>query len=159
MAQTSPHLLQLLLDKECEERDRRETKVRQLQERLALAQSQCEQLQSYRQHYQQHWQTQFKNGATRSVLQCYQQFIDRLDSALAQQAHTVTHVSALLEQAQQDRLQQEIRVASIEKLLERKAEAVLAAEQRAQQRQDDEWAQRAYRGSSLAGARAVAEGF
>lgn len=150
------HILHLLLQKECEERERREAKVHELQERLTAAQAQADQLQSYRRHYQQHWQEQFRSGSSPTVLKCYQQFVDRLDSALAQQTHTVVHVKSLLEMAQQDRLQQEIRVASIEKLLERKAEEAQQRENKAQQRVDDEWAARAVR---LAGAHSVAAGF
>lgn len=151
---TQPHLMQLLLNKESEERDRRQAQVRALQDRMNLAHAQAEQLQSYRSHYQAHWQLQFRSGASPAMLQCYRQFVERLDAALAQQSHTVRHVQGLLEQAQHQRLQQEIRVASIEKLLERRDRQQVQQQARVQQRTDDEWAQRAHRGSTVRAAMA-----
>lgn len=141
----NPNLMELLLRKESEERDRRHAHVRSLQDRMNMLQAQSDQLQSYRRHYQNHWQLQFRSGATPALLQCYRQFVERLDAALAQQSHTVHHVQGLLEQAQHQRMQQEIRVASIEKLLQRRGREEQAAQARAQQRSDDEWAQRARR--------------
>lgn len=141
----APHdtgILRLLLDKEREERDRRQAQLRALQDRLAHLQSQNDQLQAYRRHYQNHWQLQFRSGSSPAVLQCYQQFVERLDAALAQQSHTLGHVQGLLEQAHHRRLEQEVRVAGVEKLIERQAQRLAQAQSRAQQRSDDEWAQR-----------------
>ena len=154
----NPNLMVLLLQKESEERDRCQSQVRSLQDRMALVHAQAEQLQSYRRHYEAHWQLQFRSGASPAMLQCYRQFVERLDAALAQQTHTVRHVQGLLEQAQQQRMQQEIRVASIEKLLDRRQRHEHQQQARAQQRSDDEWAQRAARsgGMGLIGATGAA---
>lgn len=138
-------ILELLKDKEVQERDRRHAKAAALQARRAQLQAQSEQLQTYQRHYEAHWQLQFKTGASPQVLQYYRQFVERLDAALAQQAHTIRHVTALLEQAQTDAIQQEIRVAGIDKLIERRAQDALRRERRMEQRSDDEWAQRASR--------------
>lgn len=143
MSVQSASLLILLKDKEEQERDKRKSHVVEAQDRLGRAQSQADQLQAYRRHYHDHWQLQFKSGASPQVLQCYRQFVDRLDTALLQQAHTVRHLSGLVERAEQELLQQEIRVAAIEKLLERRSQQAELAQRKLQQRNDDEWAQRA----------------
>ena len=145
MSTTDPHLLLLLKDKEVQERDRRHARAAEMRQRLVHVQAQSEQLTAYRRHYQDHWQLQFREGASPQVLQCYRQFVERLDAALAQQAHTQRHVLGLVEQAEQEALQQEIRVASIDKLRQRRAQQVEVIERRTQQRHDDEWAQRAAR--------------
>lgn len=149
MSAQSASLLFLLKDKEEQERDRRKSHAAEVQDRLGRAQSQADQLQAYRRHYHDHWQLQFKGGSSPQVLQCYRQFVDRLDTALMQQAHTLRHLSGLVERAQQELLQQEIRVAAIEKLLERRSQQAESGQRKQQQRSDDEWAQRAAaRGSS-----------
>lgn len=147
-----PHdngILQLLKEKESQERDRRQAQARLLHQRFELAQSQAEQLSGYRRDYEIHWQQQFRSGASPQVLQCYRQFVQRLDAATAQQAHTVRHVAGLMEQADRELLQQEVRVAAIEKLLERRAAAAQTHLARAQQRLDDEWAQRQHLGAGM----------
>lgn len=150
MSTQDPTLLALLKEKEEGERDRRKARLMELRDRLAQLQAQTEQLTAYRRHYQDHWQLQFKSGARPQVLQCYRQFVERLDAALAQQAHTVRHVGALVEQAEQELLQQEIRVAAIEKLLQQRAQQAELQQRRQQQRHDDEWAQRAARAATPA---------
>lgn len=139
------HLIRELLVQEREERERRHAQVRVLQQRLEAIQRQTEELQAYRQQYQDHWHLQFRQGATPALMQCYRQFEERLAVALAQQHHTLRHVQGLLDQGRQRRVQQDVRVASIERLLERRRQSVLAADAKAQQRSDDEWAQRAHR--------------
>lgn len=148
MTRQDPSLLHLLKGKEEQERDRRRSLAAQAQDRLSQVQAQTEQLEAYRRHYQSHWQLQFRSGASPQVLQCYRQFVERLDSALAQQAHTLRHVAGLVEQADQDLLQQEVRVAAIEKLLLRRQEQAQIDQRKAEQRTDDEWAQRATRSAS-----------
>ena len=143
MSAQDPTVMLLLKEKEEQERDRRRAQLAECHERLSRAQAQGDQLQAYRRHYQEHWQLQFKSGASPQVLQCYRQFVERLDAALAQQAHTVRHILALVQQAEQELLAQEIRVAAIEKLLQRRAHQLELAQRRVQQRSDDEWAQRA----------------
>ena len=143
MSTDDPTLLILLKEKEEGERDRRKARLLAQRDRLAHLQAQSEQLTSYRQDYQNHWHLQFRSGARPQVLQCYRQFVERLDAALTQQAHTVRHVGALVEQAEQELLQQEIRVAAIEKLMQRRAQQIELQQRRQQQRHDDEWAQRA----------------
>jgi len=143
MSDRDPSLLVLLKDKEVQERDRRKLLCSECRQRLHHAQAQAEQLAAYRRHYHDHWQAQFKSGATPQALWCYRQFVERLDAALAQQAHTLTHLSSLLGQAEHELVRQEIRVASIDKLLERRARRSALLQQRSQQRAEDEWAQRA----------------
>jgi flagellar FliJ protein len=145
MSTAEAPILELLKQKETQERNRRCAKAEDLRRRLAQVEAQTEQLRTYQRHYQDHWQLQFKSGASVQVLQYYQQFVERLDAALAQQAHTIRHVSALAEQAQADLVQQDIRVAGIDKLIERRAQQEQREEQRREQRSDDEWAQRASR--------------
>lgn len=143
MSVQSSSLLALLKDKEEQERDHRKSRVLEARDRLDRAQSQADQLQAYRRHYHDHWQLQFKSGASPQVLQCYRQFVERLDTALVQQAHTVRHLSGLVQRAEEDLLQQEIRLAAIDKLLLRRSEQAELAHRKQQQRHDDEWAQRA----------------
>lgn len=150
MSSSDPGLLVLLKDKEEGERDRRKSRLLETRGRLSQLQAQTEQLTAYRRHYQDHWHLQFKSGATPQVLQCYRQFVERLDAALAQQAHSIRHVSALVDQAEHALLQQEIRVAAIDKLVERRGEQALLRQRQHQQRQDDEWAQRAARSAEPA---------
>lgn len=139
------HLIRELLEHEREERDRRHAQVKTLEDRLGALQLQTDELQAYRRQVRDHWQLQFRQGASPALMHCCRQFEDRLEVALAQQRHTQRHVQGLLEQARQGRIRQDVRVASIERLLERRRQQALTAEAKAQQRSDDEWAQRAHR--------------
>ena len=137
--------LHLLLDRERSLRDERQQALQAHQDRERLTRHQWEQLLNYRDGYVQHWQAQFQRGSTPQVMQVYRQFEERLNAALAQQAHTLRHVEGLVAQARAQLLAQELKVATIEKLMDRRLEKSAERARLLEQRQNDDWAQRAHR--------------
>jgi flagellar FliJ protein len=107
------------------------------------ATAQAEQLVVYRGEYEQRWTTQFKTDGRMELVNCYRGFMDRLTQAVEQQQRVVAHALAALDQARLKLRDGEIRVASVRKLIERRqAEARLSADRR-EQKNTDEFAQRA----------------
>ena len=134
-------VLTLLLSREKEALGRAQAELGAARERWQHAQQQADQLQAYRLEFERHWLDQFSRSTQMQLMNCYRQFNTRLDSALNQQNHTVEHVKGLAEQAQSRLVLQEIKVASLEKLLERMAARVKDQQARREQRETDEWSQ------------------
>ncbi len=102
----------------------------------------CE-LEAYRNDYQQRWNRQFQSqGAALDILRCYQQFADRLELALAQQAHAIEVCEQTLVRANDTLAAHELRVASVRKLIERREDEARRGAERREQRQSDELSQR-----------------
>ncbi len=130
-----------------------EAKRVELDQRNALRQT--EQLLSYRRDYEQRWSSQFGQGGGIAIVQCYHGFITRLGQAIEAQERVTQHAAQRLERAQEAWQQQEMRVASVRKLIERRSREQRGAEYRHEQKQLDEHAARLLWGRA-AGAGALA---
>jgi len=139
---SSNESLHTLLELEEKERDQLLTAFQQAQQRARAAQGQVEQLIAYRIEYQQRWTGQFSRAASIEILHCYQSFSLRLGEAIEQQQRIATQAEAHTERARQALTAQEIRVASVRKLIERRVDEQQRAAERRDQKQTDEAAQR-----------------
>lgn len=133
--------LRLLQERAQDERERAAGALRQQEELLQRARLTAAQLGDYRVEYTQRWSAQFGHGGAIEIVRCYQSFMQRLDEALAQQQHQVQAAERAVAAARHKLLQAELRAASVGKLIERRAAELARAQQRREQRQDDETAQ------------------
>lgn len=133
--------LHLLLEQATEERDKLATELRRAEDLLRHNQRQGEQLTGYRSEYTQRWARQFGQGGAIEIVHCYQQFMQRLHEAVAQQQRQI-EASERSVQVQRERLlQAELRVASVQRLIDRRQADERLAAHRRDQRQTDETAQ------------------
>lgn len=136
--------LYTLLDHEQRRRDELQAQLRQAQARLQQVQSQAEQLTQYRGEYQQRWTTQFSSAATgAALLQCYQSFGERLHQAVDQQAQSQALAQTQCDRARQAAQAQEVRLAAVSRLIERRLTQARIAEDKRDQKRTDEAASRA----------------
>lgn len=118
--------------------------LNQSRQRCQAAQQQAQQLDDYRRAYRQRWSLHFAQGAALAIVRCHHAFSDRLDTAIGQQAHVVRQAEAGREAAGHSLTAQELRVASVRKLLERRAQAVRHQGERREQKTSDEQAMRVH---------------
>lgn len=140
---TNLQTLALLLERAEAERDQALAQLQDLRRQAEAAQAQAEQLGNYRNEYQQRWGQQFARGATIDIVGCYQSFGLRLDQAIEHQGMVARHSDARVERAESTLREQELRVASIRKLLERRRFEIARKVERQEQKTTDEQAARA----------------
>jgi flagellar protein FliJ len=125
----------------------------QARARRDSARDQARDLDTYRSDYQHRWSQQFRSrAATPDIVRCYQQFAERLELAIAQQAQTVEVTEQALTRAGETLSAHELRVASVRKLIERRQQEARRSADRREQAANDEMAQR------VAARRAAMEG-
>lgn len=107
------------------------------------ARRQGEQLAEYRREYVRRFGFQPGRAGAVEVLRCYQGFMARLDDAVAQQAQVAAQAGRRADEAQAALRAAELRVASVRKLIERRAAEALQRRERAEQKASDEFASRA----------------
>ncbi len=107
------------------------------------AQMQTEQLVQYRSEYDGRFRDQFKSAQGIEALQGYQVFATRLGQAIEQQDRIVAHAERRVNETREVLREQEMRVASVRKLLERRLNEIKLGTERREQRQTDEFASRA----------------
>jgi flagellar FliJ protein len=134
--------LNTLLEQAEAERNQALANFNQLRARCDAARAQATQLDAYRTSYQQRWSLQFAQGAALEIVRCYQSFADRLETAIAQQSHAVGLAQAAQARAGDTLTANELRVASVRKLIERRALALRQASEQREQKADDEHAMR-----------------
>lgn len=133
---TALHLLTEQLTRERDELTAQIARSRQLRERL---EQQASQLAAYRDEMQARHAGAGARGI--EMLRVQHQFIDRLDQALAYQHGQIQATDRQADAAREALQALEIRIAAIDKLLQRRsAQAERGAAQREQKR-SDEWAQ------------------
>jgi flagellar protein FliJ len=145
MSSNNPSLdpLMALLSQAERERDEALADARRAGDAHQAAALQAEQLVAYRVEYEARFREQFSRQNSIEVLQCYQGFTVRLTQAIDQQKQVVVHATLQLEQARALVCEQELRVASVRKLLERRLNEMRQTAQRHEQKQSDEFAARA----------------
>jgi flagellar FliJ protein len=133
-----------LLDHERRVRDVALLGLRDAEGSADQADAQAQQLHSYRTEYVERWTARFREPGSVSLMQCYQGFMLRLEQAITQQRTTAQQAHARVEQARQTLSDNERRVASVEKLLERRAQQEQHRAARREQSHTDEVALRAH---------------
>lgn len=134
--------LQVLMQREQHRCDLAQSALQRAEEVARHAGEQREQLIAYRGEYQARWTGQFSRGATMDILQCYRSFMQRLEQAVAMQTRQVDQAELRLAQARHELLEAERRVASVRKLLERRAAEMAHIGRQREQKLSDEQAQR-----------------
>ncbi|HET9822190.1 MAG TPA: flagellar export protein FliJ [Burkholderiaceae bacterium] len=128
----------------------------QARARRDAARDQSRGLDGYRDEYRQRWHAQFQRGAALDIVRCYQQFADRLELAIQQQAHALHVCEAALARAEDTLRAHELRVASVRKLIERRRDEQQRTLARREQKVADDHAMRMARARrSPAAARSV----
>jgi len=135
--------LMALLGQAERERDASLAAMQRAVEAHQAAQVQSEQLVAYRGEYEARFKEQFSRKSSIDILQCYQGFSARLGQAIDQQQNVAGHAALKLEQARESLRDQEMRVVSVRKLLERRVTELRQMADRRDQKQTDEFAARA----------------
>ena len=143
-------LLKTLLEREQKRRDEQMAAVRNAVANAEAQQQQADGLATYRTEYCTKWSAQFQRAATMEILRSYQGFLSRLDQAISQQQSVLEHAQRMVEAHRQRLVEREIRVKTVERLIERREAMLAKVADRRDQKNLDELAQR------LANARAHA---
>jgi flagellar FliJ protein len=143
--------LLLLLEKERRKRDEAQAAVRGANANLEQQQAQGEGLATYRVEYCAKWSTRFQQGSSMEILRSYHGFMARLEQAIAQQQAVIAHAQRGVDAARERLVEREIRVATVERLIERRRELLARVEDRREQKTLDEMAARRPRPKALAG--------
>jgi len=143
-------LLALLAQTE-RERDVAMAEAQRAAQAHLAATAQAEQLLNYRREYEQRWGAQFRNEGKMELVNCYRGFVERLTQAVDQQQRIAQHAGAQVDRARDTLLQHEVRVASVRKLIERRAKELRLSLDRIEQKQTDEFGARASWARGLGG--------
>jgi len=133
-----------LLDHERRLRDATLLGLRDAEGTAEAADAQARQLHAYRSEYVERWSIRFRAPGSVTLMQCYQGFMQRLEQAISQQRMVVQQAHTRLEQARQVLTEKERRVASVEKLIQRRSLQDQQHAARREQSHSDEIAQRAH---------------
>jgi len=102
------------------------------------AESKLEMLQQYRKDYQEKLQEAQKNGMELHDLRNFQDFLYRLDEAIAQQNGVVTQTRLSVQKGRSELMQTQRRVKSFDTLAVRHADAMRKIEEKMEQKIQDE---------------------
>ncbi len=143
MSLNSIALLQTLLQRAESERDSAALALRQAEDLVARAEQQGQALHAYRGEYDQRWTAHFQTSGAAELLHCHRSFGQRLDQAISHQQINTQHLGNRVQQARNQLLAREQRVAAVRKLIARRQAELQAMANRLDQRTTDEAAQRA----------------
>jgi flagellar protein FliJ len=135
--------LMALLSQTERERDEALQQHLRLEAAFQAAQTQADQLVTYRRDYEQRWTTQFSKKGAMPLVNCYQNFNERLTQAVEFQRHAVQQAQNAAEKGRAAWMEREIRVASVRKLIERRVHEIQVSTERRDQKTTDEFASRA----------------
>lgn len=121
------------------------TQLGRCQQQLLAAQQKLAELERYRNDYQQQWISQGQKGVSGQWLMNYQRFLSQLETAVAQQANSVTWHREAVDKARLNWQERYARLEGLRKLVERYLEEARQAEDKREQKQLDELAQRTRR--------------
>ncbi|HGW3655857.1 TPA: flagellar export protein FliJ [Pseudomonas aeruginosa] len=121
------------------------TQLGRCQQQLLAAQQKLAELERYRNDYQQQWISQGQKGVSGQWLMNYQCFLSQLETAVAQQANSVTWHREAVDKARLNWQERYARLEGLRKLVERYLEEARQAEDKREQKQLDELAQRTRR--------------
>ncbi|MNE47755.1 Flagellar FliJ protein [compost metagenome] len=114
----------------------------QVQAQMLQAQRQLADLQRYRLDYQQQWIEQGQKGVSGQWLINYQRFLSQLETAVEQQGRSVDWHRGVVDKARNAWQEKYARVEGLRKLVERYRQEARQAEDKREQKQLDELAQR-----------------
>jgi flagellar protein FliJ len=134
-------LLTLLAQSESE-RDSVQAELTRVTTLHQSAQAQAEQLVNYRRDYETRWTLQFQTASTMTLVQCYRGFMQRLTLAVEQQQQVTKQAAHQVGQVRSALVAQELRVATVRKLIERRVNEDRIAQARKDQKTSDEFAAR-----------------
>ena len=143
-------LLRTLLEREQKRRDEQMAAVRSAVANVEAQQQQADGLTGYRSEYCQKWSAQFQQAAQMEIVRSYHGFLSRLDQAISQQQSVVEHAKRMVDAQRQRLVEREVRVATVERLIQRREAMLAKVVDRRDQKNLDELAQR------LSGARTQA---
>jgi len=132
------HALLQLLDHERRGRDAARLGLHDAEGSAQQADTQAQALDAYRSEYVERWSARFREPGSMSLMLCYQGFMQRLEQAIAQQSAIRQMAHDRLEQARRTLADNQRRVASVEKLIERRAQQEQHRAARREQSQTDE---------------------
>jgi flagellar FliJ protein len=135
--------LMALLGQTESERDAALALQQRAQAELQAAQAQAEQLVQYRREYEQRWGERFSSAGHIELVHSYHGFMTRLTQAVEHQRRAAAQASTALDRACAVLVEQEMRVASVRKLIERRVQEMQRHTERREQGQLDELAARA----------------
>ena len=136
--------LMQLLDHERRARDEALQALSHAEGTVGQADAQAQQLSAYRSDYVERWSARFREPGSMALMQCYQGFMQRLDQAIVQQRNAQAQAKLRVEQARGALVDNQRRVASVEKLIERRQQQEQRHLARREQLRTDETAQRAH---------------
>jgi flagellar FliJ protein len=132
-----------LLEQTERERDEARLHLLRLRDAHHGAQAQADQLLAYRGDYEARWGAHPGREGGMEIVLCAQGFGSRLSQAVEHQSRVAAHAAHLLEAAELALRERELRVASVRKLIERRVAEVRREANRHEQKQLDEFANRA----------------
>jgi len=135
-------LLHTLLEREKEKRDAALTEWRNAEAQERAAREQADSLVTYRGEYRKRWAAQFAQRAPIEILHCYQGFVDRLEQAIGAQQGVAEQAIGRVQAARLRLRHRETKLATVQRLIERRLQANALHEQRREQKTVDEAAQR-----------------
>jgi flagellar FliJ protein len=135
--------LALLLERSERLRDAAIAEHRRMRTASEAAQAQTENLLAYRRDYEQRWRAQFCREGKIELVRHYQSFMERLTQAIDQQTRITEQAMQQVEGALAAVREQELRCASVRKLIERRLDEQRVHADRRDQNQTDEFAARA----------------
>jgi len=131
-----------LLEQAENERDAALSRLQQAEEATRQARAQADQLHAYREDYRRRAPALNGKAVSIELVRCHQGFMQRLDQAIEQQRGQLARLERQAVEQREVLLEREVRVASVKKLLDRRAEEAHRHAVRIEQRQADEIALR-----------------
>ena len=119
-------------------RDEARQLLRQRQQSLAAAQEQMQQLQSYQAEMQQRWGAHEGAQLKPEGMYHHHQFMQRLQHAIELQTKVLRDQELRLQAAQQALMNTELRLTSLQKVVQMRRKDMALAQQRREQKQTDE---------------------
>lgn len=135
---SSLHALMVAIELAARKRDEARQLLRERQRAHEAAQSQMEQLQSYVLEMQQRWAPQEGAELKLEVMYHHEQFMARLQHAIALQTRALQDQAIRLETAQKALMAAELRLSSLNKVVQTRQRDMALAQMRREQKQTDE---------------------
>lgn len=130
-------------------RDQARQALRDRHTAYQAAQAQMQQLQSYEQELQQRWGATEGGSFNPEVMLHYRQFTERLQHAIGLQTKVIADQAIRLEAAQKALLAAELRLGSLNKVVQARRRSLELAQMRREQKQSDERAALQFIGRTL----------
>lgn len=135
---SSLHALMVAIEMAARKRDEARQALRERQRAHEAAQAQMDQLQSYQAEMQQRWAPQEGAELKLEVMYHHEQFMARLQHAINLQTKMLQDHAIRLEAAQKALMAAELRLTSLNKVVETRRRDMALAQMRREQKQTDE---------------------